>query len=73
MIGIKNKEEIKLMSRACEIVKDTLFLLEEKICPGISTNELDKIAEDYILSQGAELGFKGLYGCNVFFLSVFSH
>ena len=62
MIGIKNKEEIKLMARACEIVKDTLFLLEEKICPGISTSELDKIAEDYILSQGAELGFKGLYG-----------
>ena len=62
MIGIKNKDEIKLMARACEIVRDTLFLLEEKICPGISTNELDKIAEDYILSQGAELGFKGLYG-----------
>ena len=62
MIGIKNKDEIKLMARACEIVRDTLFLLEEKIRPGISTNELDKIAEDYILSQGAELGFKGLYG-----------
>lgn len=62
MIGIKNKDEIKLMARACEIVRDTLFLLEEKICPGISTKELDKIAEDYILSQGAELGFKGLYG-----------
>ena len=62
MISIKNKNEIKLMARACEIVRDTLFLLEEKIRPGISTNELDKIAEDYILSQGAELGFKGLYG-----------
>ncbi len=62
MISIKNKDEIKLMARACEIVRDTLFLLEEKIRPGISTNELDKIAEDYILSQGAELGFKGLYG-----------
>ena len=62
MISIKNKDEIKLMARACEIVRDTLFLLEEKIHPGISTNELDKIAEDYILSQDAELGFKGLYG-----------
>ena len=62
MISIKNKDEIKLMARACEIVRDTLFLLEEKIHPGISTNELDKIAENYILSQGAELGFKGLYG-----------
>ena len=62
MISIKNKDEIKLMARASEIVRDTLFLLEEKIHPGISTNELDKIAEDYILSQDAELGFKGLYG-----------
>ena len=62
MIGIKNKDQIQLMARACEIVKDTLFLLEENISPGVSTNELDKIAEDFILSQGAELGFKGLYG-----------
>ena len=62
MINIKNQEEIKLMSEACRIVKDTLFLLEDRILPGITTNELDSIAEDYILSQGADLGFKGLYG-----------
>tara|TARA_B100001750_G_C15476424_1_gene582727 strand:+ start:571 stop:1314 length:744 start_codon:yes stop_codon:yes gene_type:complete len=62
MINIKNQEEIKLMSEACRIVKDTLFLLEDRIVPGITTNELDSIAEDYILSQGADLGFKGLYG-----------
>ena len=62
MITIKNKNEINLMSEACRIVKDTLFLLEEHIVPGISTNELDSIAENYILSQGADLGFKGLYG-----------
>ena len=62
MINIKNQEEIKLMSEACRIVKDTLFLLEDRIVPGITTNELDSLAEDYILSQGADLGFKGLYG-----------
>ena len=62
MINIKNQEEIKLMSEACRFVKDTLFLLEDRIVPGITTNELDSIAEDYILSQGADLGFKGLYG-----------
>ena len=62
MISIKNKDQINLMAKAGEIVRDTLLLLEENISPGISTNELDKIAEEYILTQGAELGFKGLYG-----------
>ena len=62
MISIKNKDEINLMAEAGRIVKDTLFLLEENIAPGISTIELDAIAEKYIISQGAEPGFKGLYG-----------
>tara|TARA_B100000131_G_C17998791_1_gene565665 strand:- start:12 stop:755 length:744 start_codon:yes stop_codon:yes gene_type:complete len=62
MISIKNKNEINLMSEACRIVRDTLLLLEEYIAPGVSTNELDLIAENYIRSQGADLGFKGLYG-----------
>ena len=62
MIGIKNKDEIKLMSEACRIVKDTLLLLEKNVRPGVTTKELDLIAEDYILSQDAKLGFKGLYG-----------
>ena len=62
MITIKNQKEIDLMSKACEIVKDTLLLLEKQIAPGVTTNELDAIAEKYILSQGAEPGFKGLYG-----------
>ena len=50
------------MYRAGQIVKDTLFLLEENISQGISTFELDKKAEEYILSQKALPGFKGLYG-----------
>jgi len=62
MISIKKKKEIDLMSEACRIVRDTLLLMEECIKPGITTKELDRIAEEYILSQKAELGFKGLYG-----------
>ena len=50
------------MTEAGRIVKDTLFLLENHIEPGISTIELDSIAEDYIRSQNAEPGFKRLYG-----------
>ena len=63
MIGIKNNNEIKLMSEACRIVKETLLLLENYIKPGVSTIELDEIAENYIASQrDAVPGFKGLYG-----------
>ena len=50
------------MYRAGQIVKETLFLLEEYISEGISTYDLDKKAEEYILSQKALPGFKGLYG-----------
>ena len=50
------------MYRAGQIVKETLFLLEECISEGISTYDLDKKAEEYILSQKALPGFKGLYG-----------
>ena len=53
MINLKNKSEIEKLYAAGQIVKDTLFLVEEHIRPGISTLELDKIAEDYIRSQNA--------------------
>jgi len=62
VIYLKNKFEVEKMYRAGQIVKDTLFLLEESITDGISTFELDKKAEEYILSQKALPGFKGLYG-----------
>ena len=62
MIYLKNKFEVEKMYRAGQIVKDTLFLLEDNIAEGISTFELDKKAEEYILSQKALPGFKGLYG-----------
>ena len=62
MINLKNKSEIEKLYSAGQIVKETLFLIEEHIKPGISTLELDKIAEDYIRSKNAIPGFKGLYG-----------
>jgi len=61
MINIKNKEEINYMVEAGRIVKETLFLMEKNIKPGVSTKELDQIAEEYIRSQNAIPGFKGLY------------
>ena len=50
------------MYHAGQIVKETLFLIEESIEPGITTLELDKKAEEFIISQNALPGFKGLYG-----------
>ena len=62
MIYLKNKLEIEKLYSAGQIVKDTLFLMEENIKPGISTLDLDKIAEEFIISNNAIPGFKGLYG-----------
>ncbi|MAW75143.1 MAG: type I methionyl aminopeptidase [Candidatus Marinimicrobia bacterium] len=62
MIHLKNKNEIEKLYRAGQIVKETLFTVEEHIKPGISTLELDRIAEEFILSKNAIPGFKGLYG-----------
>ena len=46
MIVLKNKEEIEKIRSSCSIVVDVLMRLSEKVEPGISTYELDKIAED---------------------------
>ena len=62
MIHLKNKNEIEKLYKAGQIVKETLFTVEEYIKPGISTLELDRIAEEFILSKNAIPGFKGLYG-----------
>ncbi len=59
MIYIKNRKEIDLIRESCKIVAETLQLLKTKVKPGITTLELDKIAEDYILSNNAKAAFKG--------------
>lgn len=60
---IKSKSEIELMRESCRIVAEVLRLLEISIKPGVTTKELDIIAEDYIRSQNAEPAFKG-YGAD---------
>ena len=59
MIYIKTKKEIDLIRESCKIVAETLQLLKSNIKPGITTLELDKIAEDYILGNNAKAAFKG--------------
>ncbi len=62
MIVIKSEREIELMRRAGEIVYETHQLLKKRIRVGITTEELDKIAYDYILSCDATPSFKGYGG-----------
>ena len=64
---IKSSEEINLIEKSCRIVAETLLLLEKYVKPGVETLELNKIAEDYILTQNAKPAFKGYQVDNKFF------
>jgi methionyl aminopeptidase len=59
VIYLKTKKEIDYIRESCRIVAETLQLLKANVRPGITTLELDKIAEDYILSNKARAAFKG--------------
>lgn len=59
MIYVKSKKEIDYIRESCKIVAETLQLLKRYVRPGVTTFELDKIAEDYILSNNARPAFKG--------------
>lgn len=62
MIYLKSDEEIKLMKVAGRIVAETLQKIEEVIKPGMTTKQLDALAERYIESRGAHPSFKGYGG-----------
>ena len=62
MIIIKNDMEIELMRRAGRLVGETLAKLTEVIKPGITTAELDRIAEEFITKHNAKPSFKGYHG-----------
>ena len=62
MIQIKSAREIEIMARGGEILAATVALLERSVRPGMTTMDLDKIADDFIRSHpGAIPAFKGLY------------
>ena len=62
MVYTRSNREIDLISKSCQIVADTLEMLSEFIVPGISVSDLDKKAENYIISCGARPAFKGYMG-----------
>ena len=62
MIVLKTTRELTLMKEACRISAAALRLAGEAVRPGVSTWEIDRIAYEYIKSQGAEPNFLHLYG-----------
>lgn len=63
MIIPKTREEIELMREAALMVSKTLGMLASEIKEGVTTLQLDKLAETYIRDNGGTPGFLGLYGC----------
>jgi methionyl aminopeptidase len=61
MIPLKSIEEIEFIRESSRIVADVLKLVGAQVRPGMTTLELDKVAEDFIRSMSGEPAFKG-YG-----------
>ena len=63
MVQLKSPREIETMVVGGKILADTHAAVRAALRPGVSTADLDKVAEDFIRSHtGAVPSFKGLYG-----------
>ena len=62
MVALKTGRELSVMREACRISAGALKKAGEAVEPGVTTAELDRIAEQYILSQGAVPNFKNYEG-----------
>tara|TARA_Y100001980_G_C14524294_1_gene299739 strand:+ start:591 stop:1346 length:756 start_codon:yes stop_codon:yes gene_type:complete len=62
MVHIRTTNEINKISKSCQIVADTLLMLEQYIHEGIKISKLDSLAEEFIRSKGARPAFKGYMG-----------
>ncbi|MFY9198340.1 MAG: type I methionyl aminopeptidase [Acutalibacteraceae bacterium] len=62
MIVLKTSRELALMKEACRISAEALKIAGQAVEPGVTTAQIDKIAYDYIISQGAQPNFLHLYG-----------
>lgn len=59
---LKTRAELSVMHKANTLVQETLRMLASHVRPGVSTAELDRLAERFILAQGAKPAFKGYHG-----------
>ncbi len=59
MIVFKTPEEVEVMAKASRVVAEVLEILKKEVRAGISTDELDQLADESIRSRGAIPAFKG--------------
>ncbi len=59
MIILKTPEEIEIMAQASKLVAETLEALKKEIRPGVTTEQLDRFAEEFIIARGGRPAFKG--------------
>ncbi len=62
MIFLKTKDEIELIRESCLTVSRTLAHVARFLQPGVTTKELDRIAEEFIQNCGGKPAFKGYQG-----------
>lgn len=62
MIQLKTIEELRLMRESAQLVSKTLGMVAREIKPGITTNYIDKIADEFIRDHGGIPAFLGQYG-----------
>ncbi len=62
MVVLKTSRELSLMKEACRISAGALDIIGKAVEPGVTTAELDSLAEKYILSQGGTPNFKNYQG-----------
>jgi len=62
MIVLKNGRELKIMKEACRISAGALQIAGKAVEPGVTTAEIDRLAEEYIRSQGGVPNFKNYEG-----------
>ncbi|MBM4120222.1 MAG: type I methionyl aminopeptidase [Nitrospira sp.] len=61
MIILKTPEEIEIMAQASRLVAETLQYLKAHVTAGVTTDELDRLAEEFIRSRGGKPAFKGYH------------
>jgi methionyl aminopeptidase len=59
VIILKSPDEIEVMAKASKLVAETLQALKREVRPGVATEELDRLAEEFIRARGGVPAFKG--------------
>lgn len=62
MVYLRDRTEIEAIRAAAQLVGRTLDMLRERVRPGVTTGELDRLAEEFIRSHGGRPAFKGYRG-----------